>query len=297
MSVIDSRMTTPQESAGHDSTMYEPCSHPEENVRVNDRRILPSVGSLLEMGRYAKMHWDKELACKSGNVYISDSSNSVSAASGPVIKVAGSRDISGTISYWEVEITYLFDNTGPREKIEPLIEVGIVAIDHEYLSGLGESWAFGYGGTKSHRRHCHKFGFKVPTLMSIGVLYDGNLGTLSFYQNRCPVGTAFQNIPRDTELRPMVKMRGGMVAASLWESRRAELSLLGQCVETIKGNKLLSTDEAIEQLPRHLKRAIKRLDCGCEREKHRQIGNQSTGCRRLVGHFLLNHELRRLRNL
>lgn len=95
------------------------------------------------------------------------------------------------------------------------------------------------------RQYCPPFAENQP--VTVGVLFNGYAGTLSFYKDGVYLGVAFHNVKVDRELYPMISSTAAKTAMRLQNMRRAYQSLKDQCRDVILQN--LKEPADVRELP------------------------------------------------
>ena len=232
------------------------------------------MNRLVARGYTDGSHWD--MANMTEGALISGRNCQVlfaAAKAGGTLQAIGSRDINGTITYWEVKIGYVFERREPYEESLPYIKFGLTTLDESKESlkdKLGDSWTMDNKGKKLHHGHHHDYGRRLPNYSTYGMLFHANRGTVAFFLNGKPLPVAFQNIFSTLPFRPFIEISGGTVAAVVCRSHRTDLSLLNICMRKIRTTKNMLYNDVIDQIPRHLGVAARTLPCGCGEAGHRR---------------------------
>jgi SPRY domain-containing SOCS box protein 3 len=113
----------------------------------------------------------------------------------------------------------------------------------KYLNLLGcnsESWGLSYRGLICHNGHETLYTETIPSNqpMTIGVLFDGQFGTLKFYKNYEDLGVAFSDIPLTEPLYPMISS----------SAHKTEMSLQRMLKYSFTSLKAISIVKVVKQL-------------------------------------------------
>lgn len=135
--------------------------------------------------------------------------------------VRGDRSFArGGHHFFEIKMTSVICGT------DVMVGVGTSAVDlhkhkYEYTSALGacaESWGFSYRGAVQHKGIFKYYGKKFSSSSIVGVHLDMYRGTLEFYVNRVPLGIAYDNLPLDKPLFPMISATATRISMRLINS-------------------------------------------------------------------------------
>ncbi|CAH0563557.1 unnamed protein product [Brassicogethes aeneus] len=136
--------------------------------------------------------------------------------------------------YWEVKMISSLYGT------DVMVGVGSANIrlaDWKYqfcsLLGLdGQSWGYSYKGNIQHDQLGRKYGVKYGMGSLVGVHLDMWRGTLEYYVNRRPMGTAFRNLKRH-EVYPMLSSTAAKSAVRITCAVSTEPTLQMYCLKVV----------------------------------------------------------------
>lgn len=150
--------------------------------------------------------------------------------------------------YWEIKMTSAVYGT------DMMIGVGTADADlsrfrTSFCSLLGkdeETWGLSYFGTFHHAGKSKEYTTRLERGATIGVLYDGWNGRLSFFRNSKPLGVAAEGL-QGKVLFPIVTSTAARTKMRLVRSASIPYSLQYQCCASI--GQCLQHQDSIEELP------------------------------------------------
>jgi len=173
--------------------------------------------------------------------------------------VRGTRILNGGRYYWEINVSQRIFGTSMMFGIGT--KRARLHVD-SFVNMLGEdeqSWGLSHKGyiwnKETNRQYTQPFRENVAT--TIGIYFDGNAGTLTYYKDYVSLGVAFTGLNEISEpLYPMICSTAAKTEMSLGVMKREFLSMQDRCRATIISS--LTNEGQIEQLllPKSLKRFI-----------------------------------------
>lgn len=181
--------------------------------------------------------WDKDHA--SYTVVLSEKNLEVKFHAGYSCGTAAVRSNKllekGRHHYWEVKMI------SPIYGTDVMVGVGTSKVDFDHLENtfcslLGqdqESFGFSYQGYIQYAGEKRKYGACFGQGSIVGIHLDTWKGTLQFFINRKPLGTAFTGL-RDIQLYPMVSSTAAFSKMRLTHSSSVPVSLQIECLAILK---------------------------------------------------------------
>lgn len=181
--------------------------------------------------------------------------------------VRGNRCLNGGVYYWEVRVSSRVFGTSMMFGIATSSARLHVDAFVNLLGEDEESWGLSHKGLVWHagRARVYTTPFKENEATTIGVLFDGLEGTLSFYKDGVCLGPAFtglENVRRD--IYPVVCSTAAKTEMTLGARRRAYLSLQDRCRAAILASLDLHKIEHVVSrlpLPKPLRQYIRDQPC------------------------------------
>lgn len=124
----------------------------------------------------------------------------------------------------------------------------------------GQSWGLSHKGLLWHSGRWRQYTtpFKENEATVIGMLFDGNEGTLSFFKDGTNLGVAFSGLNEiEEELFPIVCSTAAKTEMTLGVRRRGYVSLQDRCRATILSKVKQNSDIDNLPLPRRIKTFLK----------------------------------------
>ena len=173
--------------------------------------------------------------------------------------IRGSKALNQRKHYWEIHVSERIFGTS--------IMLGIGTKDarlyaNRFFNMLGEndqSWGLSHRGKLWHNGNSSKYtkAFIEGKPTTIGLLFDGISGTLTYFKDGLNLGVAFSGLENVTDLLyPMISSTACRTEMTLGCTRQEFNSLQDRCRGAIL--KLLTKEEEVDELeiPRALKRFI-----------------------------------------
>lgn len=223
--------------------------------QVDEKRLLPvrqssSISQICE----CKDHWTWNASKRSHEVRLRGDigetayfhpnwSNSTAA-------VRGDKMLNGGIFYWEIKLServfgtsMMFGIGTAKTRLHADAFVNLLGEDENSmgLSHKGIAWYNGKG-----KQYTTPFRDNEPT--TIGLLFDGVNGTLSYYKDGQDLGVAFTGINRIVDsIYPLVSSTSAKTEMTLTNQRRCYHSLQDRCRHALL--QLLPSIDVIDTLP------------------------------------------------
>ncbi|XP_070555506.1 SPRY domain-containing SOCS box protein 3-like [Ptychodera flava] len=163
--------------------------------------------------------------------------------------VRGTRNINDGRHYWEVKVSQRIFGTSMMFGIGT--KRSRLHID-AFLNMLGEddqSWGMSHKGLLWHRGDSKNYTkpFIENESTTIGILFDSNQGTLSYFKDGEPLGVAFDVFKKiDSELYPIICSTAAKTEMSLGRRRRSYSSLQDRCRAVIIRN--IADEKSLDEL-------------------------------------------------
>ncbi|KAL3868904.1 hypothetical protein ACJMK2_041659 [Sinanodonta woodiana] len=164
--------------------------------------------------------------------------------------VRGTRCLNYGRHYWEIKVSQRIFGTsmmfGVGTKKARLYVDAFVNL----LGEDGESWGLSHKGLIWHNAKCRQYckPFRENESTVIGILFDWNNGTLSYYKDGEDMGVAFAGLNRcQDSLYPIVCSTAAKTEMTLGKRRRSFLNLQDRCRATIISK--LRQENEIDSLP------------------------------------------------
>lgn len=146
--------------------------------------------------------------------------------------VRGTRQLNNGRYYWELRLSHRIFGTS--------MMIGIGTKDARLHDGafcnlLGEDkngWGLSHRGLTWHEGRCQQFTkpFKQNESTTIGILYDGIAGTLTYYKDGVSLGVAFRGLHEvEDPLFPIICSTAAKTVMSLESMRRDFVNLQDRC--------------------------------------------------------------------
>ncbi|XP_042881097.1 SPRY domain-containing SOCS box protein 3-like [Penaeus japonicus] len=194
----------------------------EKSLEAPPPRLSPHLRPPLEHGCDAWWRWSQHHKSPEVRLYARTALFHPNWSHGTAA-VRGSHDIRGGVHYWEVQVSQRLFGTA--------IMFGVCTASARlhadtFVSLVGEDengWGLSHKGLVWHagvwRRYTEPFRENKAT--TIGVLYDGERGTLGFYKDERWLGVAFSGLGAVTEsLYPVVSSTAAKTELTLGTTRR-----------------------------------------------------------------------------
>ena len=123
---------------------------------------------------------------KGGGVTLTNGNLDYSVSNGAVDSVRATMGISSGKWYWEGQ------KTSTDQEIFGIANAS--ASTGTYLGGDANGWGFGTSGNKYNNNTATSYGSSCSTTDIVGVAFDADNGTLTFYKNGVSLGTAFSGL-------------------------------------------------------------------------------------------------------
>jgi len=133
---------------------------------------------------------------KGGGVTLTNGSLNYAVSSGAVDSVRATIGISSGKWYWEGQIT------GVDQEIFGIANAS--ASTNTYVGGDANGWGFGTSGNKYNNNTATSYGSSCTSSDVIGVAFDADNGTLTFYKNGSSLGTAYSGLTTGVTYFPAV---------------------------------------------------------------------------------------------
>ena len=175
--------------------------------------------------------------------------------------VRGTRKLNGGRFYWEINVSPRIFGTSMMFGIGT--EKACLHVDREFINLLGKdshSWGLSHRGVLWHDgKHSPGYTEKFVSdkATKIGILFDGILGTLTYYKDNVPLPTAFHHLDKVQEpLYPIVCSTAARTEMALGVTRREFVSLQDRCRATVLQH--ITKEEQVDalEIPRCLKQFI-----------------------------------------
>jgi len=193
--------------------------------------------------------------------------------------VRGTRILNGGRYYWEITVSKRIFGTSMMFGIGT--KKARLHVD-AFVNMLGEdenSWGLSHKGlvwhNGQHRQYVKCFRENVST--TIGIYFDGVLGTLTYYKDGVGLGVAFTNLNEVKEpLYPIICSTAAKTEMSLGVLKRDYINLQDRCRAAIL--KQLTAEEQIDQLclPLRIKQYISEGLENFQEDVALQLNNQMT---------------------
>ncbi|KAK3590404.1 hypothetical protein CHS0354_008754 [Potamilus streckersoni] len=164
--------------------------------------------------------------------------------------VRGTRRLNYGRHYWEIKVSQRIFGTsmmfGVGTKKARLHVDAFVNL----LGEDGESWGLSHKGLIWHNAKCMQYcnPFRENESTVIGILFDWNNGTLSYYKDGEDMGVAFEGLNRcQDSLYPIVCSTAAKTEMTLGKRRRSFFNLQDRCRATIISK--LRQENEIDSLP------------------------------------------------
>lgn len=194
--------------------------------------------------------------------------------------VRGNRMLNWGRFYWEVRLSHRVFGTSM------MFGIGTrrtrLHID-EFINMLGEddqSWGLSHKGLLWHRGTSTPFTDPFPEKQAttIGLLFDGVKGTLTYYKDGRCLGEAFTGLnSSSTELYPFVCSTAAKTEMTLASMRRGMVSLEDRCCVTIATHLKSESEARGLLLPSMLKKNIVR-ECSRQSSSNSPMANLKSPC-------------------
>ncbi|OWF46173.1 SPRY domain-containing SOCS box protein 3-like [Mizuhopecten yessoensis] len=174
--------------------------------------------------------------------------------------VRGSQVLNDGRHYWEIKVSQRIFGTSMMFGVGTRRARLHVDAFVNMLGEDGQSWGLSHKGLLWHSGRWRQYTtpFKENEATVVGMLFDGNEGTLSFFKDGTYLGVAFSGLNEiEEELFPIVCSTAAKTEMTLGVRRRGYVSLQDRCRATILSKVKQNNDIDNLPLPRRIKSFLK----------------------------------------
>ncbi|KRX21762.1 SPRY domain-containing SOCS box protein 3 [Trichinella nelsoni] len=164
------------------------------------------------------------------------------------VGVRGNRPLSGGRFYWEIDVSHrvfgtslMFGIGSKRTSMQEYCFVNLIGQD-QYSWGLNHKGVIYHAGNGV--QYTEPFLEYTPT--TVGVLFDSDEGTLTFFKDGVNLGLAFRGVKCSEGLYPMISSTAARTEMTLSIARRTFLSLEDRCYSTLV--RQLNSEQDVDKL-------------------------------------------------